>query len=60
MTIFVFVGVENIVDKGENAGSLNVFKSLFTQGREKAGLCGKELILHQAIHCPGNHKWKGF
>ena len=46
MTIFVFEWVENIVGKGENAGfsfSHSVFKRLLSQGREKWGLCGKEL-----------------
>ena len=36
MIIFVFDRFENIVEKGENAGSHNVFKRLFTQGQLKA------------------------
>ena len=35
--------VENIVGKGENAGSHNVFKR-FPRGLLKSGLCGKELM----------------
>ena len=35
--------VENIVGKGENAGSHNVFKRLIFQGHLKSGLCGKGL-----------------
>ena len=48
--IFVFDRVENNVGKGENAGYQHFllfpqyFKKLFTQGRWKSGLCGKELI----------------
>ena len=42
--------VENILGKGENAitsifsFSHNVFKRLLFQGRQKSGLCGKDLI----------------
>ena len=39
--------VENILRKGENAGSffsLNVFKRLLSYGRKKSVLCGKWLF----------------
>ena len=45
----VFDIVENIVEKGENAGnsifsfSHNVFKRLLSQGCSRSGLYGKEL-----------------
>ena len=46
---FPFGRVENILGKGENAGtcifsfSQNIFKSLLPEGCLKLGLCGKEL-----------------
>ena len=49
MMIFAFDRVKNIVGKEEDAGyqifffSHDVFKRVFTQGRQKSGLCGKEL-----------------
>ena len=40
---FVSEGVENIVGKGEDAGSCNVFKGLHPLGRLKLELCGNPL-----------------
>ena len=56
--IFVFDKVENIVEKGQNAGyqrflfSLNVLKRLFTWGHLKLGLCGKEINRCIKPHLP--------
>ena len=52
MMNFVFDTAENIVGKGEMlvtsilSFSNTVFKMLFTQGHQKLGLCGKELICY--------------
>ena len=49
MTISLLDRVENTEVKGENAGyqhfllSLSVFQGLLLWGREKLGMCGKEL-----------------
>ena len=52
---FVVERVENIVEKGENAGyqyfsfSHNVFKRLLSQSRENPGLFGKDLNYFSSI-----------
>ena len=40
---FVSEAVENIVEKGEDAGSYNVFKCLHSLGHLKLELCGNPL-----------------
>ena len=59
MMIFAFERVANIVENGENAGyqhflqnTLNVFKRLLPEGRQKSGLCGKVLnIPKMVVYC---------
>ena len=41
---FVFDSIENIVGKGENAGSHNVLKRVLLQGRQESVLCGSYLF----------------